>query len=167
MARAPCGRLELNAGLADATVSAAHWRYVHGSWRACTNQSLEELRAAVAAGEEPTRAELDAQSDIAPQTVVLPPVRNYPASDAALAGAAEAVLVSFLRGDKRAFSIAGPTPHDRQPGVRSFASISSAARECAFAASLDGRHTREACVAGYELGLAIGQRVARRIRAAR
>ena len=36
--------------LVDATVSAAHWQYVHGSWRACTNQALEELRAAVAAG---------------------------------------------------------------------------------------------------------------------
>ena len=41
----------------------------------------------------------------------------------------------------------------------------AAARECAFATSLDGRHTRDACVAGYHLGEEIGSYVLKRMRA--
>jgi hypothetical protein len=165
----------LNAALADATVAAAHWQFVFGSWRASTNQSLYELLEAVAKQEvdareisgENTPGNIEERIEGAPRTVLLPPVRNHPAADAAVAGAAVAVLVSCLRGDKVAFSIAESSPSGHRPTMRSFGSISAAAQECAFASSLDGQHTREACVAGYELGQAVGERAARRTSASR
>ena len=58
-----------------------------------------------------------AGGDTESQTLLLAPVRDYPASAAVLAGAAEAVLVSILHGDKRVFSIAESTPRDHQPIV--------------------------------------------------
>jgi len=77
----------------------------------------------------------------------------------------EAVLQSALGDDRREFSAIESGRAKLRSVTSSYERISAAARECAFVASLGGRHTRKACVAGYELVREIGERVWMRLRA--
>ena len=90
---------------------------------------------------------------------LIPPLPNFPAFNAVIAGAAESALVECLKGDRRGFSVAGP----RADFSRSYGSVAEAARESVFVVSLDGRHTRESAIAGYQLGKQVGREAARRV----
>jgi hypothetical protein len=95
--------------------------------------------------------------------VLIPPTPNFPSVDAAVAGAAQAVLTRFFKTDQIAFTLPKGTAHAGDSSApRTFVSISAAARECAYVASLDGRHLREACIAGYSLGTSVGSYVGKR-----
>jgi hypothetical protein len=97
--------------------------------------------------------------------ILVPPVPDYPSQTGAMAGAAAAVLEYQLGRKVRSFVVSAA--EDRRDGAaatgsRSFASIASAARECAMARVLAGREFAEAGIAGYDLGFAVGRWIARR-----
>ncbi len=92
--------------------------------------------------------------------VNIPPVAHYPAVDATIAGAAQAALSAHFTTDLVEFRL--PSAADG----RIFPGFAAAAPEQAFVVSLDGLHSREGCVAGYQLGASIGKYAARRARVA-
>lgn len=150
----------LNRALADAVVAARHARHVVGSWRSVTTAVWHAV-----GGHAPLATDqlavIDGGLSIEPvrldygQTMI-PPVGDYPSIHATAAGAAQAVLDAHF--GRRVAGFALPIPSD----PRTFPSFLAAAREHAFAASLDGVHTRESCVAGHRFGLEIGRHVGRR-----
>jgi hypothetical protein len=160
----------LNLALADATLSTLHWRHTVGTWRVIDAERWEPLN-----GVPPQATDIVARiSDgldmdfarLESQRILIPPVLNYPSLPATMAGAAQAVLAGYFKTDRIEFmlpeSVVDATPGTGGATPRSFASVSAAARECAFVASLDGRHCREACVAGYSLGTSIGRYIVKR-----
>lgn len=158
----------LNTALADATLAAQHWGRTLASWRVVAAERWDVVR-----GEPPQSTDVIAMIDglsaepvrRSTQLVLIPPTPDFPSVAATQAGAAQAALVTYFRSDDVSFawpqSAAGS---DREsPGTdRRFPRISAAARERAFQASLDGRHSREACLSGYTLGLEIGRYGSRR-----
>lgn len=156
----------VNVAIADATVSTLHWRYTLGTWRAMTADVWEP-----AGDVAPMSADILARIDDMrmgsvrreTQRVLIPPTPNYPSVHATVAGAAQAVLAGFFRSDERSFTLPLAPAGAAGDPPRSYGRISAAAKECAFVASLDGRHCREACVSGYNLGAAIGGYAARRV----
>ncbi len=153
----------LNVALADATIAALHWRRTLASWRVVVTERWDAVR-----GEPPQSTDVLAAIDgltVEPvrrdtQFVLIPPTPDFPSVAATQAGAAQAALVAHFRSDDVAFT----WPHDdagverESPAAgRRFTRISTAARERALLASLDGRHSREACLSGYVLGLEIGR----------
>jgi hypothetical protein len=165
----------LNVVLADATLATIHWRYTVGNWRTMiaagwqvVNGSPPRSTDIVVQLADGTGTELVRMEE---QRVLIPPTPNYPSPAATLAGAAQAALSRYFKTDKIAFELpagqrAAATP-DRELPKRMFSSVSAAARECAYVASLGGPHSREACVAGYWLGEAIGGYVSKRSLAGR
>jgi hypothetical protein len=102
---------------------------------------------------------------------MLPPVRNFPGIAATIAGAASAALTASLGSKPPAIEVPA-TARERSVSAsaalpRSYPNLAAAARECAYAASLDGRNSSEGCVAGYGLGESIGNYVAKQARAQR
>lgn len=160
----------LNVALADATLSAAHWRYEIGSWRSVSADAWVEVT-------EPEVRPTDVVARIDQglydrlvrqevQRIVIRPTPNHPSLTATLAGTAQATLERWFGGDAVAFTLAtSPTPGRTADGTsssRSFGSFSAAAKECALAVTLDGTTTRESSVAGYLHGHAIGKHLAGR-----
>jgi hypothetical protein len=157
----------LNVALADATLSTLHWRHTIGGWRALTGEAWNTLDGAPArfsdtfvqvnGGWEPELAQQRAER------VLIPPTPNYPSLPAAIAGAAQTALTRYFKADEMPFTLPSMKGFgDDAAQSRTFPSISAAARESAFVASLDGQHMREACVAGFSLGTAIGGYVSKR-----
>lgn len=91
--------------------------------------------------------------------VLIAPLADYPCLAATLAGAAQAALAG-LKLDRSGFTLEA-TDDKGARLQRSFGSIAEAARESAFVATLDGRHTREAGIAGHALGSAVGRTVSK------
>lgn len=161
----------LNAALADATLSALHWRFALGSWRAMMVETWEDTR-----GQPMLSTDFSAPAvidglhggmvHVAPRRVLIAPMPNYPSVPATIAGAAQAALAESLKGDNAGFTLE-VSGSEGAPMSRGFGSLGEAARESAFVATFDGRHTREAGIAGYQLGAAIGRHVARRFPASR
>lgn len=154
----------LNLALADTTLSTLHWRHTIGTWRMIEADSWVRSN-----GIPPPSADIFSRfidgvgSEILrleTQRILIPPISNYPSLAATIAGAAQAVLAGYFKTDRIEFtlpvSIFDAAHGTNTPTPRAFVSVSAAARECAFVASLDGRHCREACVAGYSLGTSIG-----------
>lgn len=165
----------LNVALADATLASLHWRHAVGTWRVMTADRWEPLHGMPPLSTDIVRPLADGNEGdlvrLEEQYVLIPPTPNYPAPSATLAGAAQATLTGFFKGDAMAFTLPPANPEIAE-GVgaspsRSFASVSAAARESAYVASLNGRYSREACVAGYMLGESIGSYVSKRALAAR
>jgi hypothetical protein len=153
----------LNVALADATLGALHWRYVLGSWRSVYFDHTNTFAAAEDPADVNASAEAFAASGGHPKQVMLAPVANYPSIAAALAGAAEGVLTKLGPAGQVAFSLPPPDGAGEAPRARAFRDVKAAARECAFTSSLDGHHSREACVTGYEFGVTVGNYVAKRL----
>ena len=156
----------INTVLADATLAGLHWRHTVGGWRLTTVGVWRLI-------ENPTPAEFAARiddlyrSEVEERKVLIPPVRNFPSLAATVAGAAQAGLKEWFGTDEIGFrSPSGVRDFATTDGrdARRYATISSAAREAAFVASLDGVHLRESCVAGYLLGNSIGTYVGKRQR---
>lgn len=161
----------LNLALADAALSALHWRFTLGSWSDMFIETWADGRGRPMSPSATTApAVFDSfQSGTAvleTRRVLVPPRPNYPSLAATLGGAAQAALIAGLKFDHGGFTLE-VTNRDAPTLSRSFGSIAEAARECAFVATLDGRHTREAGIAGYQFGAAIGREVARRFDRAR
>jgi hypothetical protein len=161
----------LNVALADATLTTLHWRHAIGSWRSMVGDIWETVD-----GMPPRFSDLYVQvngswesaAQLELRRILLPPTPNYPSVAATLAGAAQTVLTRFFKTDQITFTL--PTVAVNAtgtPSARTFASISAAARECAYVASLDGHHMREACIAGYELGTEVGNYIGKRTLAIR
>jgi hypothetical protein len=152
----------LNVALSDALVAAKHWCFKLGSWRAINVQTWEELDGkALLPGEQFVSVSDGYDIRSVRQhygRILIPPQRDFPSVAATLAGAAQAALAGCWKTDRVAFTLtpSGPSSMTRAEVARSYTSFSEAAREAAFVASLDGRHCREACVSGYQLGAAIG-----------
>jgi hypothetical protein len=159
----------LNAALADATVSSLHWRHTLGSWRMVvadmlqpaheTSATTTDVFVTVDNGYETERMRVQTQR------ILIPPTSNYPSLIATSAGAAQAVLAHFFETDRIEFTLPEFTPAalaSNAPAPRTFSSVSAAARENAFVASLDGRHSRESCIAGFALGTSIGGYISKR-----
>jgi hypothetical protein len=162
----------VNLAMADATLSSLHWRFMLSSWQT----RWAETWMPVVGATSPT--DITAQIDggyetlavrTETQRVLTPPVRNFPSIAATVAGAASAALAKSMETKQPGFTLAFSATADGAAGSpgRGFADLAAAGRECAFASSLDGRHTREACVAGYKLGETIGNYVAKQTRAPR
>jgi len=156
--------VRLNVALADAVLASAHARHVVGHWRAVVAEIWQpiDIRLAlptdtVARVNDGTHAE---GLRLEYGRVFIPPVAHYPAVDATIAGAAQAALSAHFTTDRVEFSLPSATDG------RSFPGFAAAAREQAFVASLDGRHSREGAVAGYELGASIGKYAVRPARVA-
>jgi hypothetical protein len=159
----------LNVALADATLSAAHWRHEIGSWRSVSSAAWVEVAEpdvrptdVVARIDQGLFDRLVRQEE---QRIVIRPTPNYPALAPALAGAAKSTLERWFGSDAVAFTVPltppgnGTRPEAMPP--RTFGSFSAAARECALAATLDGSTTRESSIAGYLHGHAVGKYLAR------
>ncbi|MBL9211098.1 MAG: hypothetical protein JNL92_11565 [Opitutaceae bacterium] len=150
----------LNVALADAALAGAHARHVVGNWRAVVAEVWQPVDARLALATDVVARIDDGTHHEAVRLeygrVFVPPVAHYPAVGATLAGAAQAVLGAYFGRDRLAFAL--PVGAEG----RTFPGFSAAAREHAFVTSLDGVHSREGCVAGYELGASIGRYAARR-----
>lgn len=167
----------LNVALADATISCVHWRCTVGQWRKLVGdewQPIEEPQQrstdiVVQVGDG-TRTQILRQEQ---QQILIPPTPYYPSPAATLAGAAQAALTAYFKTDRIAFALPDFSEHARKEDakaespIRTFATVSAAARECAYVASLQGVHSRESCIAGYLLGESIGRYVSKRTLAAR
>lgn len=156
--------VRLNVALADAVLASGHARHVVGHWRAVVAEVWQPIDIRLAL---PT--DLVARVDDGTHfeglrleygRVLIPPIPHYPAVGATLAGAAQAALGAHFRKDGVEFRL--PSAVDN----RTFPGFAAAAREQAFVASLDGVHSREGCVAGYQLGASIGKYAATRARVA-
>ncbi len=150
----------LNVALADAIVAAEHSRFTLGSWRAMTIEALEPSGDGAEISAVIDGVSGSAHLKWGHRRALLPPLLNYPSLRATIAGAAQAALTACCKSDRIGFTLAAPFGSDAAP--RSFASLAEASREAAFVAALDGRHVREACVAGHELGVSVGNYVAKR-----
>lgn len=160
----------LNVALADGTLSAAHWRYEVGCWRSVG----AEMWVAVAASEVRSTDVVvrvdggwfDNLVRREPHRIVVPPTPNHPSLAATVAGAAQATLERWFGTDAIRFTVPMNAPTAKTDGEvipsRSFGTFSAAARESAFAATLDGRTNRESSVAGYLHGKAVGKYLAGR-----
>jgi hypothetical protein len=85
-----------------------------------------------------------------------PPIPDYPSTHSVLGAAAAAVMARVLGSDQVAFTMTSGPPF---AGImRSFASLSQAARENADSRVWGGIHFRSACQGGLLLGEAIGRR---------
>ncbi|MES2694111.1 MAG: hypothetical protein V4773_11610 [Verrucomicrobiota bacterium] len=160
----------LNLALADATISALHWRYTLGSWRTQFVQIWGDARTTpVGATDILAPAMIDginggtARAEM--RRMLIPPLINYPSVTATLAGAAQAAMIECLKGDRTGFTI--ELGGGSEPRSRSFGGIEEAARESALVATFDGRHTREAAIAGHKLGLGVGREAAKRFASGR
>jgi hypothetical protein len=157
----------LNIAIADATLASLHWRHTVGNWRMFTTEHWQVLNGMppqstdIVAQVDNHGTELVRQQD---RQVLVPPTAHYPSPAATIAGAVQGVLANFFRTDRIDFELPKLEPAgDVQPALHLFSSVSSVARECAFVASLNGIHSREACVAGYYLGDSIGNYIGKRI----
>jgi hypothetical protein len=166
----------LNSALADATISTLHWRHALGSWRSIDANMLEPLNGMPPAPTDVLVRGYNGRETefvrVETQRILIPPTPNYPSLTATSAGAAQAVLARFFKTDQVEFALPEANGRAMIAGAeasapRMFSSVSAAARECAFVASLDGRHSREACVAGYSLGTSIGGYVSKKFPAGR
>jgi hypothetical protein len=161
----------LNVSLADATLSSMHWRHVVGHWRAINADFWQSVNGVAPLATDIVAHVTDTNGmEIVrreSQRVLIPPTPNYPALVATLAGAAQEALINYFRTDDIAFELPIAQPVANSPTVaanarRMFRNVSAAARECAFLASLDERHSKEACIAGYWLGQSVGGYAAKR-----
>lgn len=161
----------LNAALADAALAALHWRFDLGSWNFTMVETWADARTAPMRSTDVTAPAVfdgiehgTVQMEI--RRVLVAPLPNYPSFAATLGGAAQAALSESLGDDRAGFSLEIPAGGP-EPLRRSFGCVADAARECAFVATLDGRHTREAGIGGHQLGTGVGREVARRFGRAR
>lgn len=165
----------LNVAMADATLAALHWSHTIGTWRSIATEAWRGLD-----GEPPMATDVAARVDdreeptwVRPEShvVLIPPQPGFPALAASVAGAAQAALTRVFTDRPLSFQLPAPAVSAAAEGAqaqpRRFDSIAAAAKECAFASSLDGHHSREGAVAGYSLGLAVGGYVAKRALTAR
>jgi hypothetical protein len=152
----------LNVALADATLSALHWRHELGTWRPTTVGVWHTMEGRPEMpGDEIVHAIVGLHTETVRRvshTILLPPIPNYPSLAATLAGAAQGAIVGCLKNEREPLVLASGKRAVGEP-ARVFADVPAAARECMFVASFDGKHTRESCVAGYELGAAASKRV--------
>jgi hypothetical protein len=154
----------LNAALADATVSTLHWRHTLGSWRMVVTDRLEPTSESPATTLNVVTASNGFESErmrVETHRILIPPTSDYPSLAATSAGAAQAVLERFFKTDRIEFTLPEFSPPAASQSTaarvpRTFSSVSAAAHENAFVASLDGRHSRESCIAGFALGSSIG-----------
>jgi hypothetical protein len=158
----------LNVALADATLSALHWQHTIGSWRAVWAEMWQTLNGAPPKSTDIVARTTDGHFSelvsLEMQRVLIPPIPNYPSLSATTAGAAQAAITHFFKGAGPEFAL----PNLERGAMaetpsRVFADVTAAARESAFVASLDGRHSREACISGYRLGAAIGDFASKQI----
>ncbi len=155
----------LNVALADATLSAAHWRYEIGSWRSVSADAWVEVsESEVRATDVVARIDQGLYDRLVRQEVqriVIRPTPNHPALAATLAGAAQATLERWFGSDAVAFTLPmNPPPAGATEGkmpLRRFGSFSAAAKECALVITLDGTSTRESSIAGYLHGHEVGK----------
>jgi hypothetical protein len=149
----------LNVALADAMLAALHSRHTIGSWRAVVMDRWLD-GPIVRSNDGSLSAHLD-MTHLDVQRLLIPPVRDYPAIAPTLAGAAQSVLQNFFGTDEIVFTLPmSIQPGDVASGQRTYTRISAVALECAYVTSLDGG-VREACIAGYSLGAAVGRYVAK------
>jgi hypothetical protein len=158
----------LNVALADAAISCQHWRYAVARWRTVTTETWQPLDGDLARPTDIVTRNGDVAGDILrlqTQHILIPPTSNYPSAAATAAGAASVVLASFFKTDQISFDVPAArsaVPTAETVALRTFGSVSAAAKECAFVASLNGNHSREACIAGYSLGEGIARYLGKR-----
>lgn len=145
----------LNMALADAILAARQAQHEVGSWRSVITEVWLPVDERLALSTDLIARVDDGLRQEAVRLeygrVLVPPVRNYPAVTATVAGAAQAVLARQLPGAPSSVTLPAAS------GARIYPDAAAAAREQAFLCSLDGAHSREACVAGYRLGAEVGR----------
>lgn len=162
----------VNLAIADATLAALHWQFISGAWKSRTEDTwVPGTGGALAAEMTVTLDGTEQTISLRKETrrILTPPLRNYPSIAATVAGAAGTALTKALGGRASTLELI-VTNHGESATAgwsRTYASVTAAARECAFVASLDGQHSREACVAGYYLGESVGNHVAKQAAAQR
>lgn len=159
----------VNAAMADATLAALHAQAVLGRPQSQWRETLTQVDGPPLATDH--EIDVDGTGRLTAfregvREVLSAPMWNYPARSATVASAACAALGAIRDVEKIPFEFT-PTSARGVDGAtpRKFSSVRDAARECAFAASLDGKNSREACVAGYHLGEEIGGYLLKRMRA--
>jgi hypothetical protein len=163
----------VNLAIADATLSSLHSRFLLNAWKSHRTEGWVPVTGTPLATD--VVAHLDGGEQMAfvrseTRQILTPPVPNFPSIMATVAGAAAAALSSVSPIKPQTLELPGPAMGNLNAAGsfgRSYASVGAAAVECAYASSLDGRHSREACVAGYKLGESIGSYIAKQTRAQR
>ena len=135
----------LNLGVADVVIAFYDAKYTYDFWRPVT-----AIRAASADGNAATIAD----STWLPLVGNTTPDPSYPGAHAAISAVASEVLEDVLRTDRLSFDVTSEV----MPGVeRSFASLSSAAREATLSRIFAGVHFRFDLTAGESLGSRVGR----------
>lgn len=163
-ARARLFRL-LNAALADALVTAAHWRQVYAEgrqevdpWMSSPVPEIVRREAALAQGDLTAAFPTEAP----PGLRVL--ISGYPDLGATLAGAAHGVLTRLLPGaESTLFQIAwhGNAVEGAGELLSDPIDLKAAVSAAVWATGTDRSWAHEAGIAGYELGREIGKYVSR------
>jgi hypothetical protein len=156
----------LNIAIADATLASLHWRSTVGNWRVVAVETWQPVNSSPPRATDVLAHVDDRGFELVrgeTQNLLVPPTAHYPSPAATVAGAVQGALENFFRTDRVDFVLpAGSESGQHVEANNTFSSISMAARECAFVASLNGVHTRESCVAGYFLGQSIGNYTGKR-----
>jgi hypothetical protein len=88
-----------------------------------------------------------------------PPAADYPSAHANAGGAGAEVIKEFFNQDEFSFSFASTSADPLHP-IRSFTSLSQAARENSMSRLYVGYHFRESCLVGEQVGKNIGAYIA-------
>jgi hypothetical protein len=88
-----------------------------------------------------------------------PPAADYPSAHANAGGAGAEVIRQFFNQDNFSFSFASTSADPLHP-IRSFTSLSQAARENSLSRMYVGYHFRESCLVGEQVGKYIGGYIA-------
>jgi hypothetical protein len=134
----------------DSYISSADAKFYYWFWRPVTAINLNNL--GVTPG---TTGDADWNVLVFPT----PPAADYPSAHANAGGAGAEVIKYFFNQDNFSFSISSTTA-DLQNPVRSFSSLSQAARENSLSRMYVGYHFRESCMVGEEIGKNIGAYIA-------
>ena len=140
----------LNLGVADVVIAFYDAKYTYDFWRPVT-----AIRGASADGNAATIAD----STWLPLVGNTTPDPSYPGAHAAISAVASLVLEDVLRTDRLSFDVTSEV----MPGAeRSFASLSSAAREATLSRIFAGVHFRFDLTTGESLGNHVGRWVLHR-----
>jgi hypothetical protein len=130
----------------DSYISSADAKFYYWFWRPVTAINTNNMGATPGTTGDPNWNVL---------VFPTPPAADYPSAHANAGGAGAEVIKEFFNEDEFSFSFAS-TSADPQHPIRSFSSLSQAARENSLSRLYVGYHFRESCLVGEEVGKYIG-----------
>jgi len=134
----------------DSYVSSADAKFYYWFWRPITAINSNNMGATPGTTGDPNWNVL---------VFPTPPAADYPSAHANAGGAGAEVIRQFFNQDNFSFSFSSTSADPAFP-VRSFTSLSQAARENSLSRMYVGYHFRESCLVGEQVGKNIGAYIA-------